>query len=94
MTRIKEDIVRDVMTQITLDRNTARNLVEGLIRLVKDTLASGDGVMISGFGEFRVKHKRARRGRNPKTKVEYEISEREVVTFHPSKVFRRDLCED
>ena len=66
MTRIKEDIIRDVMTQITLDRNTARNLVEGLIRLVKDTLATGDGVMISGFGEFRVKHNRARMGRNPK----------------------------
>jgi integration host factor subunit alpha len=94
MTRIKEDIIRDVMTQITLDRSTAWKLVEGLIRLVKDTLASGDGVMISGFGEFRVKHKRARRGRNPKTKVEYEISEREVVTFHASKVLKRELNQD
>ena len=94
MTRIKEDIIRDVMTQITLDRNTARNLVEGLIRLVKDTLATGDGVMISGFGEFRVKHKRARIGRNPKTKIEHEISERTVVTFNSSKVLKRDLNQD
>ena len=94
MTRIKEDIIRDVMTQITLDRNTARNLVEGLIRLVKDTLATGDGVMISGFGEFKVKYKRARIGRNPKTKIEHEISERTVVTFNSSKVLKRDLNQD
>jgi integration host factor subunit alpha len=94
MTKIKEDIIRDVMTQITLDRNTARNLVEGLIRLVKDTLATGDGVMISGFGEFRVKHKRARIGRNPKTKIEHEISERTVVAFHASKVFRKEMNQD
>jgi integration host factor subunit alpha len=94
MTRIKEDIIRDVMTQITLDRNTARNLVESILKLIKESLASGDGVMISGFGEFKVKHKNTRMGRNPKTKEEYEISERTVVTFHASKVFRKELCED
>jgi integration host factor subunit alpha len=91
MTRIKEDIIRDVMTQITLDRSTARNLVESILRNVKETLASGDGVMISGFGEFKIKHKRARMGRNPKTKVEFEISERTVVTFHASKTFRKEM---
>jgi len=94
MTRIKEDIIRDVMSKIALDRNTAGHLVESVLRNIKDTLASGDGVMISGFGEFKVKHKRARRGRNPKTKIEYEISERTVVTFHTSKVFRREMNQD
>jgi integration host factor subunit alpha len=94
MTRIKEDIVREVMTQVTHDRSTAKYLVESLLKLLKQTLASGDRVMISGFGEFKVKHKRARMGRNPKTKKEYEISEREVVTFHASKVFRKKLFED
>ena len=58
MTVVKEDIIRDVMSQITLDRNTARNLVESILRIIKDTLASGDGVMISGFGEFKVKKNR------------------------------------
>ena len=94
MTRIKEDIIRDVMTQVALNRNTARNLVESVLSNIKDTLASGDSVMISGFGEFKVKHKRAHMGRNPKTKVEHEISERKVVVFHASKVFRKELCED
>jgi integration host factor subunit alpha len=94
MTTIKEDIVHDVMTKIKLDRNTARNLVELILKLIKDTLASGDRVMISGFGDFKVIHKKARVGRNPKTKVEFEISERKVVTFHPSKVFRKEMNPD
>ncbi len=91
MTRIKEDIIRDVMTQITHDRTKAKKLVESILRLIKATLASGEGVLISGFGEFKVRHKRARMGRNPKTKVAYEISKRKVVTFHASKVFRNEM---
>jgi nucleoid DNA-binding protein len=50
--------------------------------------------MISGFGEFKVKHKKVRMGRNPKTKIAYEISERKVVTFHSSKVLRRVMNSD
>jgi len=91
MTRIKEDIIRDVMTKITLDRKYAKNLVEAILKIVKQALASGEEVMISGFGYFKVRHKRSRIGRNPKTKVAYEISERTVVTFYPSKVFRKEL---
>ena len=94
MTRIKEDIIHDVMTKVTVDRNTASNLVESLLKLVKAPLASGQDVLISGFGEFRVRHKKARVGRNPKTKVEFEISERTVVTFYPSKVFRKELNQN
>ena len=50
--------------------------------------------MITGFGEFRIQHKKACIGRNPKTKVEFEISERKVVVFDPSKVFRREMNPD
>ncbi|MBT4088268.1 MAG: hypothetical protein HN590_15360 [Calditrichaeota bacterium] len=48
-------------------------------------------MLISGLGEFKIRNKSARAGRNPKTKEEFEISERTVVTFHPSKVFKREL---
>ena len=91
MTIIKEDIIRNVMSQISLDRNAAKKLVESILRLIKENLSSSDGVMFSGFGEFKVRHKNARTGRNPKTKVEHEISERQVVTFHASKVFRKEM---
>ena len=91
MTVVKEDIIREVMTNISLDHKPAKQLVESILSNIKDKLASGDNVLISGFGEFRVKHKKARIGRNPKTKEEFEISERKVVTFHPSKVFRKEM---
>lgn len=91
MTIIKEDIVHDVMTKVKLDRNIARNLVESLLKHFKNTLASGNGVLISGFGDFKVTHKKARIGRNPKTKVTYEISERKVVVFNPSKILRNEM---
>jgi integration host factor subunit alpha len=91
MTRIKDDIIREVMSKVTLDRAEAKKLVESLLKIIKDTLAAGEDVKITGFGQFQLKHKRARVGRNPKTKAEYEISERTVVTFYPSKVFRGEL---
>ena len=91
MARIKEDIIRETMSLVGFDRIKSGKMIESLLKIVKNTLASGEGIMISGFGEFRIKHKRARPGRNPKTKVEHEISERKVVTFHPSKVFRHEI---
>jgi integration host factor subunit alpha len=91
MTVIKDDIVREVMRKVNLDQSIAKNLIESLLTIVKDTLSSGEDVLISGFGQFQVKHKQARMGRNPKTKEAYEISERKVVTFDPSKVFRKEM---
>jgi len=91
MTRIKEDIIRELMNQIKLDRKYAKQIVESILQIIKETLESGNEVMISGFGHFKVRHKKPRVGRNPKTKVSYEISERTVVTFYPSKVFRKEL---
>jgi integration host factor subunit alpha len=91
MTIIKDDIVNDVMKKVKLDRNMARNLVESIIKHLKITLTTGDDVMITGFGNFRVTHKKARIGRNPKSLVTYEISERKVVVFNPSKVLRKEM---
>lgn len=82
------------MMKTSLNRPGARRSIESLLRIVKDTLSSGSDLMISGFGGFRISHKSARIGRNPKTKVVYEISERTVVTFHPSKVIRKELNEN
>jgi len=94
MTVIKDDIVHSVIKNITQDRKSAKNLVESILSIIKDTLASGEGILISGFGDFKVRKKNSRIGRNPKTKVAYEISERTVVTFHPSKVFKKLMNPD
>ena len=88
---IKEDIIRNTMVRLDLDRNQSKNLVESILDIIKDTLSEQDDIMISGFGQFKVRHKTPRIGRNPKTKVPYEISSRNVVTFYPSKVFRNEI---
>ncbi|MCP4754424.1 MAG: hypothetical protein GY866_26375 [Proteobacteria bacterium] len=94
MTLIKEDIIRAVATRNSLERKTAKNYVEIILLTIKKSLSIGEEVLISGFGYFKVRHKKARIGRNPKTRVEYEISERTVVTFYPSRVFRGEMNTD
>lgn len=91
MTIIKEDIIRSVVTKTKTDRNLAKSLVELIIRTIKEKLSTGDKIMISGFGEFKVVHKKPRIGRNPKTLETYEISERKVVVFSPSKILRKEM---
>jgi integration host factor subunit alpha len=91
MTKIKDDIIQNLIIKIKIDRNLAKSLVESLLRHIKESLALGGDIMISGFGNFKVTHKKARTGRNPKTKEEHEISERKVVVFNPSKVLRKEM---
>jgi integration host factor subunit alpha len=55
---------------------------------MKDCLANGDDLLISGFGKFNVKDKKARRGRNPQTGEELTLDERRVITFKPSGILR------
>ena len=60
---------------------------------MKETLERGDKVKVSGFGNFQVRHKKARIGRNPQTGKEIEISARRVLTFRPSQVLKAALNE-
>jgi integration host factor subunit alpha len=65
--------------------------VESVFDIMKDELAKGDKVKISGFGNFIVKDKNSRRGRNPQTGAEIEISARRVLTFKSSQVLKKAL---
>ncbi len=62
--------------------------VETLLEIMKETLVSGDDVMISGFGKFCVKNKKERRGRNPATGEDMMLDARKVVTFKCSGKLR------
>jgi integration host factor subunit alpha len=92
MTHTKEDIVRSV-TRAGFTRSRAVALVETLVDIIKDTLATGDEVLISGFGKFYLREKVARMGRNPKTGEEALVSERRVVRFKCSPVLRDKINE-
>lgn len=80
----KSDIVNLIFEKVGLPKNEAQDIAEIVFDTLKQTLIGGESVKISGFGTFNVRKKRARIGRNPKTKEEAEIAPRRVVTFKAS----------
>ena len=66
---------------------------EKVLEIIKETLEKGEKIKISGFGNFVVRQKRARRGRNPQTGEEIEITARKVLTFKSSPILKQILNE-
>lgn len=90
-TLTKKDIVDEVALQAGLDHKPASEAVEAFIEIIKETLEKDEDVSLSGFGKWHVRHKNARRGRNPQTGEEMTITPRRVVSFSLSKVLRDKL---
>ena len=88
MTLTKAQMVESVQNQIGLPRNRSSEIVETLLEIIKSTLASGEDVLVSGFGKFSVNEKNARRGRNPSTGEDMMLEARKVVTFKCSGKLR------
>lgn len=91
MTLTKEAVINQVNAQVGLSKPEARRVVETLLRIIKETLAQEEDVLISGFGKFVVRRKNSRRGRNPQTKTELILRARKVVVFKTSGVLRRQI---
>lgn len=87
-TLTKADIIESVYEKIGFSKKEAADIVELVFDTLKGTLEKGEKVKISGFGNFVVRQKRPRIGRNPQTGQEIEISERKVLTFKPSQVLK------
>jgi integration host factor subunit alpha len=91
MTLTKADIVEAVAKQNGYTLKQSFAVVETLLEIIKSTLESGEDVMISGFGKFRVKEKKERRGRNPATGDDMMLAPRKVVTFRCSQQLRKKI---
>ena len=89
----KADIISQVFDKVGLPKQDAEELVEMILDTIKHTLQSGETVKLSGFGNFVVRKKRSRKGRNPKTGQEIEITPRSVVSFRPSMIFKDHVIE-
>lgn len=87
-TLTRMDLSEAVFREVGLSRNESANLVESVLQLMSDALASGESVKISSFGTFSVRSKTARVGRNPKTGEEVPILPRRVLTFRPSHLMK------
>lgn len=87
----KADLIESVYQKIGFSKKESADLVELIFGTMKDTLSQGKKIKISGFGNFVVREKRSRMGRNPQTGEAMEISARRVLTFRPSQVLKNDL---
>ena len=84
----KKDLINQVYMQIGFSKNITESLIEDFFNLIVDSLQKSGKIKISLFGTFRIRSKKSRIGRNPKTKEEKKITERNVVLFKPSKEFK------
>ena len=91
MSLTKATIVEQITERIGFTRSKSTAVVESLLDLIKSTLASGDDVLVSGFGKFCVKDKNARKGRNPATGGDAILPARWVVTFKCSGKLRERI---
>ena len=91
MTLTKSDIVEDLNNEIGLNKREAKELVDMLFDDIKNLLSEGNNIKLSGFGNFQLRDKSSRPGRNPRTGEDVEISARRVVTFKSGQKLKESV---
>jgi len=89
----KAKIADAVALPLNCDHRQSGQVVECLLDIIKETLAAGEDLLISGFGKFEVKKKRPRVGRNPATGEQMTLPGRQVVVFKCSNKLRQRVDE-
>ncbi|MDA8328700.1 MAG: integration host factor subunit alpha [Betaproteobacteria bacterium] len=84
MTLTKAELADLLYEEVGLNKREAKDMVEGMFEEIRNALEASDTVKLSGFGNFQLRDKPQRPGRNPKTGEDMPITARRVVTFHPS----------
>ena len=90
-TLTKADIIEAIQKENGYSRKQSVEVTEILMEIIKQTLESGEDVLISGFGKFQVKTKKQRRGRNPSTGEGLILSPRRVVTYKCSNKLKTQI---
>jgi len=94
MAKTKADLALTIFEQVGLNKREASDCVESFYQCIKETLEQGNMVKLSGFGNFVLRDKSARPGRNPKTGEDIPISARRVVTYRPSQKLKNKITEN
>ena len=87
----KDKLIVQIQNQVGITKQESSQHIEQLLEIMKATLANGKDILISGFGKFSVKHKRARQGRNPQTKDKMMLRARKILVFKASGVLRERI---
>jgi len=90
----KADIVEKIHGTTGLSRKDSAVMMESVFAIMKESLEAGETIKISGFGNFEINQKSARRGRNPQTGDAITIEARKVLTFKPSNVLKDAINKD
>src|SRR4030066_1638455 len=85
MTLTKAELADHLFEKVGLNKREAKDMVEAFFEEVRTQLERNESVKLSGFGNFQLRDKPQRPGRNPKTGAQIPITARRVVTFHPSQ---------
>ena len=91
MTLTKSDIVENLNNEIGLNKREAKELVDMLFDDIKSLLSEGHNIKLSGFGNFQLRDKSSRPGRNPRTGEDVEITARRVVTFKSGQKLKESV---
>jgi integration host factor subunit alpha len=93
-TLTKAELAEMLFDKVGLNKREAKDMVDSFFEIVRVALAEGESVKLSGFGNFQLRDKPQRPGRNPKTGEEIPITARRVVTFHASQKLKAMVEEE
>ena len=90
----KAQLAELLFEQIGVNKRESKDMVDAFFDLISDNLVEGDDVKISGFGNFQIRTKAPRPGRNPRTGETIPIQARRVVTFHASHKLKAQIQDE
>jgi integration host factor subunit alpha len=85
----KRDLAEKIHTTIGLSKKESLDLLESFLSIMKSTLEDGEKIKVAGFGNFEIRQKRSRIGRNPQTGEDITITARRVLSFKPSSLLKQ-----
>jgi integration host factor subunit alpha len=89
----KADLVERIHINSGISKKDSFDILEAVFSIMKDTLESGEKIKVAGFGNFEVREKKDRKGRNPQTGEAITITARRVLTFKPSVILKSAMNE-
>lgn len=87
----KQEFVSAMAEKTEMTKKNAAEVVDAIIAVITETLASGEEISLSGFGKFKITERAARKGRNPQTGEEIDIEAKSTPKFSPSKAFKEAI---
>lgn len=91
MSLSKTDLIDKLQSQLGFSKKESSHIIDLVFNIMKDTLSKGEKIKISGFGNFTIRDKAERMGRNPQTGERMKIPSKRVLTFKPSDLLKEDI---